>query len=413
MKEDTIIDIQNPVKDALTEFLKTSAQKMLQAAIEDEVQEFLIKFESERLENNRARIVRNGYLPERDIQTGIGNISVKVPRVRDRRNSDYEESVKFYPAWIPRYMRRTSTLDSLLPLLYLKGISTRDFKAALEPILGKEASNISPAVISRLKSSWFAEYESFLQKDLSSKQYVYWWVDGIYLEARMESEKSCILVIIGADHNGKKELVAVVDGFRESKLSWSNLLLDLKMRGLLAGPKLAIGDGSLGFWGAIAESYPNTACQRCWVHKTRNILDKLPKSLQESAKSGLHNIYMSDTKANAEKAYAKFIINYEAKYPKAVECLSKDKDKLLTFYNFPAEHWQSIRTTNPIESTFATVRHRTIKSKGCFSRATIMASVYKLIREAEKRSGPLNSPEQKRECELNIICYSFYSTSNG
>lgn len=282
-------------------------------------------------------------------------------------------------------MRRTVTLDSLLPLLYLKGISTGDFKDALEPILGKDAANVSPSVISKLKSSWLTEYKQFLRQDLSDRNYVYFWVDGIYLEARMESEKSCILVIIGADSNGKKELVALVDGFRESKESWRDLLADLQERGLKQGPKLAIGDGALGFWGALAEIYPTTKWQRCWVHKTRNVLDKLPKSLQKKAKSDLHEIYLSATKKEAIKAYSSFISMYGAKYPKVAMCLEKDKETLLTFYDFPAQHWQSIRTTNPIESTFATVRHRTKKSKGCFSRDTIIASVYKLTKEAEKR----------------------------
>lgn len=385
MKNNTRFTQKNPAQDALTEFLRQAAQNVLQAAIEQEAHELLLKLKSEKLADNRLRVVKNGYLPERQIQTGIGDIAVKVPRIRDRAQTSPDKAIKFYPSWIPKYMRRTATLDSLLPLLYLKGISTGDFQAALEPILGKDAANLSPSVISRMKASWLEEYKQFSNQDLSAKEYVYWWIDGIYLEARMEDAKSCILVIIGADKHGKKELIAMVDGFRESKLSWSNLLLDLKSRGLDSGPKLAIGDGALGFWGALAEIYPETKWQRCWVHKTRNILDKLPESLQSQAKSALHDIYNADTQANALKAYERFLAKYGLKYPKACECLKKDKDILLTFYSFPAEHWQSIRTTNPIESTFATVRHRTIKSKGCFSRDTIIASVYKLIREAEKR----------------------------
>jgi len=383
MNRNNVIDIKNPVQDSLTEFLRDSAQKMLQVAIEHEVTEFIGQYQHHLLEDGRRRVVRNGYLPQRDIQTGIGSVEVKVPRVRDRQSSDHK--VEFFPSWIPKYMRRTKTIDSLLPLLYLKGISTNDFKSALEPILGNDAANISPSVISRMKNSWFSEYQQFLQQDLSNKKYVYWWADGIYLQARMESEKSCILVIIGADENGKKELVGLVDGFRESKESWKSLLNDLVDRGLKIGPKLGVGDGSLGFWGALSEVYPDTKWQRCWVHKSRNVLDKLPKSLQEKAKSELHDIYLAPTYKQANKAYNKFIVNYGAKYPKVEACLEKDRDVLFNFYDFPAEHWQSIRTTNPIESTFATVRHRTSRSKGCFSRDTIIASVYKLIREAEKR----------------------------
>jgi putative transposase len=389
MGKSNVIDIKNPVQDCLTEFLRTSAQKMLQIAIEQEVTEFVEGYKATRLNDGRSRIVRNGYLPERSIQTGIGNVDVKVPRVRDRLmssdNSSSNNKVEFRLSWIPKYMRRSSTIDSLLPLLYLKGISTNDFGIVLEPILGKDAANLSPSVISRMQSSWFDEYLQYQKQDLSLKHYVYWWVDGIYLEARMGTEKSCILVIIGANEDGKKELVGLVDGFRESKESWLSLLRDIQSRGLSIGPKLSIGDGSLGFWGALAEVYTKTQWQRCWVHKTRNVLNKLPKALQSKAKSDLHQIYLSDTKRNADKAYQKFIDTYGTKYPKASHCLEKDKEALLNFYDFPAEHWQSIRTTNPIESTFATVRHRTTRSKGCFSRDTIIASVYKLIKEAEKR----------------------------
>jgi len=383
MSESNVIDIKNPVQDCLTEFLRASAQKMLQIAIEQEVTEFVARYRASRLSDGKQRVVRNGYLPERDIQTGIGRVEVKVPRVRDRQVGD--KKVEFCLSWIPKYMRRSSTIDSMLPLLYLKGISTNDFGAVLEPILGKDAANISPSVISRMKSSWFDEYLQYQKQDLSGKNYVYWWVDGIYLEARMEAEKSCVLVIIGADSTGKKELVGLVDGFRESKESWLGLLTCIKSRGFTSGPSLSIGDGSLGFWGALAEVYPSCKWQRCWVHKTRNILDKLPKALVPRAKSDLHQIYLSDTKKNAGKAYQKFVDTYGTKYPKVLHCLEKDKDALLNFYDFPAEHWQSIRTTNPIESTFATVRHRTTRSKGCFSRDTIIASVYKLIKEAEKR----------------------------
>src|SRR3990167_2260618 len=381
MSENNIIDLKNPVEDGLTEFFRSSAQKMLKAAIEQEVQDFLGNYQNDLLEDGRKRLVRNGYLPERDIQTGIGSVEVQVQRVRDR--GDVVEKITFFPQWIPKYMRRTISLDKLLPLLYLKGISTGDFQTVLEPILGKDAANVSHSVISRMKSSWCSEYENFQQQDLQRKKYIYWWADGIYLQARMEDDKRCVLVIIGVDESGKKELLTINDGFRESKESWLDLLRDLKERGLKSGPNLGIGDGALGFWGALQEVFPETKKQRCWVHKTRNILNKLPNSLQAKAKADLHNIYEADSKKDAMKAFNKFIINYELKHPKATLCLAKDIEALLKFYDFPAEHWQSIRTTNPIESTFATVRHRTKKSKNCFSRNTIMACVFKLIKNAE------------------------------
>lgn len=383
MRENKVISLENPVKDILTEFLKVSAQKMLKLALEVEVNEFMESYRDNRLSDGRKRVVRNGYLPEREIQTGIGSIAVKVPRIRDRE--EVESKLEFSSYWVPKHMRRTMTLDSLLPLLYLKGISTNDFQRVLEPVLGKEARGLSPSVISRLKSVWLDDYRCFLKQDMSEKSYVYWWVDGIYLTARMEEAKTCLLVIVGADEAGKKELVGLVDGFRESKESWLALLRDLSARGLKSGPRLAIGDGSLGFWGALSEYDSQTQWQRCWVHKTRNVLDKLPKSLQEKAKSHLQDIYQAETKKQAMKAFNHFIAGYQLKYPKAVACLQKSESELLTFYDFPAEHWPSIRTTNPIESTFATVRHRTVKSKGCFSRDTIIASVFKLLQEAQKR----------------------------
>ena len=383
MKENNIIEIKNLVKDSLTDFLRESAKTMLHLAIEAEVETFIESYKTQRLESGKQRIVRNGHLPEREIQTGIGSVEVKVPRVRDRK-TDSDNKITFHPSWFPKYMRRTRSIESLIPLLYLKGISTGDFKTVLTPLLGEQANNLSHPVICRLKKSWLDEYHKFQRCDLSLKKYVYWWVDGIYLEARMENEKSCILVIVGVAQDGTKELVSLTDGFRESKESWRELLRDLKRRGLVIGADLAIGDGALGFWGALAEEFPKTKWQRCWVHKTKNVLDKLPKSLQEKAKSDLREIYISPTKKAAETSLEHFTEKYSAKYLRATDCLLKDKDELLRFYDFPAEHWQSIRTTNPIESTFATVRHRTVKSKGCFSRDTIMMSVFKLIREAEK-----------------------------
>jgi len=391
MKKDNVLKYKNPtentVTDVLTEFLRDSAQQMLKVAIEEEVNSFIEMHKSKHLTNGCQQVVRNGYLPKRKIQTGIGDVEVKMPRVRDKG----KEGIKFTSNLVPTYMRRTVTLEVLLPLLYLKGISTTDFADCFEPILGSKPKNMSPNVISNLKSGWYDEYEEWQKRDLSTKEYVYFWVDGIYLQARMESEKNCILVIIGADSMGKKEVVAIYDGFRESKESWQELLIDLKSRGLRKGPRLAVGDGALGFWGAMTEVYPETEHQRCWVHKTANILNKLPKSQQTKAKSMLHEIYMAENLEDAEKALKKFISTYNLKYPKAVECLLKDQKELLKLYEFPAEHWVHLRTTNPIESTFATVKHRTKKSKNCFSRNTIIAAVFKLCKEAEKRWKALRS----------------------
>ena len=387
VSKSNVVNFKNPAKsiieDYLTAFLKESAQKMLKAAIEAEVNEFLKGCKHLSLPAGQQRVVRNGYQPERIIQTGIGNIEIKLPRVRDREMA--EEKIQFHSQLIPKYMRRTVTLEVMLPLLYLKGISTGDFTQVMEPLLGEKAKGLSPNVISRLKSDWLMEYKTWQGEDLSLKRYVYWWVDGIYLAARMESEKTCMLVIVGADKEGKKELVGLIDGFHESKQSWLELLNHLKQQGLSIGPECAVGDGALGFWGAVSEVYPGTSHQRCWVHKTANIVGKLPKSQQAKSKSMLQDIYLAPTKKEAYHAFDLFIQTHQLKFSKATECLIKDKEALLTFYNFPAEHWQHIRTTNPIESTFATVRHRTRKSKNCFSRDTIIACVFKLCKEAEKR----------------------------
>lgn len=398
MNENNILDFNNPAnntvsRDFLTDYLRNSAQQLLQMALEAEVENFIESYKDKKLSTGHRQIVRNGYLPARSIQTGIGSINTKVPRVRNRG----DDEISFTSSFIPSYMRRTVTIDVLLPLLYLKGISTKDFSAAFEPILGSHPKNLSPQVISRLKDQWYEQYLSWEKRDLSTKEYAYFWVDGVYLTARMESEKSCILVIVGADRYGNKELVAMSDGFRESKESWLDLLRDLRSRGLTKVPLLSIGDGALGFWGAISEVYPKCKHQRCWVHKLRNLLNKLPKSSQEQAKIRINDIYMAETKEEALKAYATFVRSYQSKFPKVIECLEKDKDKLLTFYDFPAEHWMHIRTTNPIESAFATVRHRTKKSKNCFSRRTILSSVFKLFMESQKRWAKLRGKNKLPE----------------
>ena len=363
----------------LEETLREGARSMLQKAIEYEVEEYIQMLQEEREPNGRRAIVRNGYLPERTIQTGIGSILIKQPRVRDKR-----AVVKFSSAILPPYMRRTPTLEAVIPALYLKGISTGDFSEALESILGENAKGLSPSNIVRLKGGWEKEYKDWSNRELSGKHYVYIWVDGIYFNVRLEEARPCLLVIIGALADGTKEVIGIYDGHRESKESWKEALHDLKRRGVSLQPSLAIGDGALGFWAAVEEVFPSTKQQRCWIHKTVNILDKMSKSVQGHAKMLIHEMYIAPTKEKGLKAFEAFMKSYEAKYPKACECLKKDKDQLFTFYDFPAEHWQHIRTTNPIESTFATVRHRTRQTKGCGSRMATLTMVYMLAVSAQK-----------------------------
>ena len=389
MNDDNVIQFINPDKasqdthDLLTETIRNGARRMLAAAIEAEAEEFITQYQQQ-LSDGKNRLVRNGYLPEREIVTGIGDVSVKVPRVRDR-SEDKQERFKFVSSIVPHYLRRSGDMNELLPILYLKGISTGDFRESLTPIVGSQAKGLSQGVVSRLKAKWEDEYKNWLQRDLSGKNYVYWWADGIYLGARMEHEKQCVLVIMGVADNGEKQLIGIETGFRESTDSWKELMLSLRERGLSSVPKVAVGDGQMGFWAALDKVYPGVKHQRCWFHKMGNVLEKMPKSLQAKAKAELQEIWMSDTQEMAGKAFDSFIKKYEEKYPKAVECLTKDKDVLLTFYDFPAAHWIHLRTTNPIESTFATVRHRTKKSKNCHSYTTIMAMVFKLFESAAKR----------------------------
>jgi putative transposase len=319
------------------------------------------------------------------VMTGIGPVAVRQPRVRDREAAAGDPGrIRFTPAILPPYLRRSKSIETLLPILYLKGISTGDFSEALAALLGKDAPGLSPTAIARLKDGWRDEYEAWQRRDLSAKRYVYAWADGIYLQARLEDEKQCILVLIGATPEGRKKLTGFTDGARESAQDWRDLLLDLKRRGLDVRPELAIADGALGFWKAAGEIWPTTREQRCWVHITANVLAELPKSQQPKAKRALQEIWMAETKADADAAFDAFIESYQIKYEKAVECLNKDRDVLLTFYDFPAEHWKHLRTTNPIESTFATVRHRTVRSKGCLSNRTALAMVFKLVEAAQK-----------------------------
>jgi transposase-like protein len=383
-KKPAVIEYRNPgvalaVRDALTEVLRSGARELLQQAVEAEVAEFITQHRELKDERERQRVVRNGYQPERTIQTGIGDVPVKQPRVRDRGGK-----IKFSSNILPRYLRRTRSLEELLPWLYLKGVSTNDFATALTALLGADAPGLSAATISRLKEVWKEEQQQWSRRDLSGKNFVYLWADGVHFGVRLEDASQCILVVIGATADGKKQLLAMGDGYRESEASWQELLLDLKQRGLTLDPKLAIGDGALGFWKALPQVFGTTRAQRCWVHKTMNVLNKLPQGLQAKAKADLHEIWMAESRVDAAQAFDNFLLTYEAKYPKATECLAKDRDPLLTFYDFPAEHWLHIRTTNPIESTFATVRLRTTKTRGCVSRAGLLAMVFKLVKTAEQ-----------------------------
>jgi len=399
MKNDNVIDIKKPeafIADPISEVLRHGARRLLTVALEAEIESFLNQYKEIQDQNGHQRVVRNGYLPEREIQTGIGQVSVKAPRVRDRQPDSQSGRIRFSSSILPPYLRRTKSIETLLPWLYLKEISTGDFTDALAALLGKDAPGLSATTVSRLKSVWQDEYKQWQQRDLSNKRYVYFWADGIYCNVRMD-DRQCLLVIIGATEDGRKELVALEGGLRESEQSWTEVLVDLKRRGLDRAPELAIGDGALGFWKALSKAYDTTHWQRCWVHKTANILNKLPKSTQAKAKQRLHQIWKADNKAEAEKNFDAFIQTYEAKYPKAVACLQKDRDVLLTFYDFPAEHWRHIRTSNPIESTFSTVRLRTAKVRSCFSSATVLTMAFQLCRCAQKRWIKLHHPERLGE----------------
>lgn len=388
MREDSCKEGTGPEgitpKSVLEEILKEGARQLLQRAIENEIKEYLERYTLEQDMRGRRLAVRNGYLPEREILTGLGAIKVRQPRVDDRKLRESREVESFTSNILPRYLRRIPSINNLIPALYLKGISTGDFPRALSAILGESAKGLSPTNIVRLKAGWEEDYLKWSKRDLSNKEYVYFWVDGVYFNVRLDDERSCILVIMAADKDGIKELLAIEDGYRESKVSWREMLLDLKRRGLKIAPKLAIGDGAVGFWGALREVFPETQEQRCWVHKTANILDKLPKSLHSKATSLIHEMYLSGSKDAALRAYDHFVRAYGDKYPKAVECLEKDKDVLFSFYDFPASHWIHIRTTNPIESTFATVRLRTKRTKGCGSRIATLTMVFKLALEAQR-----------------------------
>jgi len=383
MKNNMITNFDNKSlnnSNPLEEILREGARKMLQAAIENEVLEFIENHKTITNEKGNRFIVRNGYLPTRNIQSSIGKIKIKQPRIRDK-----SKNIKFTSSILPRYMKKCPSLENLIPILYLKGISTNNFQEALEGILGDKAKGLSPTNIVRLKKIWESEYKDWSKRDLSDKHYVYLWADGIFFNIRLDKDRPCLLVIVGVTLDGRKELVSIYDGHRESKLSWKEVLQDLKNRGMNKSPLLAIGDGALGFWSALEEEFPETKHQRCWVHKTANILNKMPKSVQKHAKRLIHDMYLSPSKKEALKIYKTFINIYSEKYDKACKCLTKDKEVLFAFYDFPAMHWRHIRTTNVIESTFSTVRHRTRQTKGCGTRKATLFLVYKLAITAQKR----------------------------
>ena len=381
-----VVRLRQPdeVDDPLTDVLRAGARRLLAQAVELEADAFLAGMRDLKLPDGRDRLVRHGHGPERMIQTGIGPVAVSRVKIRDRGATTAAERVRFSSSILPKWARRTRSLDALLPVLYLRGISTGDFQEALAALLGRDAPNLSPSVIARLTAEWQAEYEHWQRRDLSARRYVYVWADGVYLQARMEEHAECMLVLIGATPEGKKELVGFQVGVRESAQSWRELLLEMKRRGLAVAPEIAVGDGALGFWKALDELYPGTRHQRCWLHKTGNVLNKVPKSVQDTMKADLREIHDAPTRAAAEAAMAIFVAKYGAKYPRAAECLTKDRDALLAFYDLPAEHWDHLRTTNPIESVFATVRHRTVRTKGSLSPTTARLMVFKLVVAASK-----------------------------
>jgi len=381
METNNIVDFgsRDRISDALTDLLRTGAQQLIATAVESELESFLGQFATERTEAGHAAVVRNGHHPARPFQTGIGPVSVRIPKVRSKNG----QPVTFRSALVPPYVRRTKTLEAALPWLYLKGVSSGEMGAALKVLLGPDAQGLSANTVSRLKRDWAKEYDGWREAALDEEQWVYIWADGIYSGLRGEEDKLCALVIIGVNALGQKQFLAIEDGVRESTQSWREVLLTLKSRGMNA-PNLAIGDGAMGFWAALDEVYPTTRQQRCWMHKAMNVLNCLPKLSQPKAKAALHDIWQAETKADAEKAFDLFVKIYEPKYPKAALCLQKDRDELMAFFDFPAQHWQSIRTSNPIESAFATIRHRTKRSKGCLTKDGMLHMMFKLGQCAEQ-----------------------------
>ena len=380
--------LEEPARDALTDIIRAGARKLLAQAVEGEVAQWIEAHAHLTDEDDHRLVVRNGHMPQRTILTGIGPVEVARPRVHDRRPEGRREP--FTSKILPPYLRKAKSVEDLIPWLYLKGISTGDFSEALQALLGPDAPGLSASTVTRLKATWEEDFRQWSQRSLAGRHYVYAWADGVHFNIRLEEDRQCILVLLGATADGRKEIIAIADGYRESEQSWKSLLLDVKHRGLSEAPKLAIGDGALGFWKAQRQVWPDTRQQRCWVHTTANVLDTMPKRLQGEAKDRLHQIWMAPTREEAERAFDLFLETYQAKYPGAAECLRKDRDVLLTFYDFPAEHWIHLRTTNPIESTFATVRLRTVKTKGNGSRIACLTMVFKLMESASKKWRALN-----------------------
>jgi len=385
MREDTTIPFRNPAyRDELSELVRAGAQRIIRQAVEAELEAYLAEHAGEHDAQGRRAVVRNGYLPSREVLTGVGPVRVRVPRTRDRSGSGR----RFRSELLPPYLRKTRRVEAVIPWLYLKGVSTNDFDEALRALFGESVGGLSPSTVSRLKEGWEREYAQWRERAWDGEEFAYLWADGIYVNVR-SGERRCLLVVVGCDARGRKRFLALEPGFRESKESWKAVLLSLRERGVKAA-KLAVGDGGLGFWSALAEVYPETRAQRCWVHKTANVLDKLPKSVQSEARPMLYEMWGADARERAEKAFERFLATWEAKYPKAAECLARDREELFAFYDFPAAHWRSIRTTNPIESTFATIRLRTAKTRNCLSEKTALSLVHQLAMSAEKRWGRLS-----------------------
>jgi len=373
------------VDERIREIAREGARRLLQAALESEIESHLNAHAHLLDEQGRRTVVRNGYAPERTILSAVGPVQVRRPRLDERKASEQEANhQRFTSGVLPRFLRRTPSVEGVVATLYLKGISTNDFDAAVRAIYGEQAGSLSASTVSRLKEAWYEEYQQWRKRSLSAKEYAYLWADGVYFNARIEGERSCILVIIGAKYNGEKELLAIAAGYRESEESWKELLLELKDRGMIVDPKLAVADGALGFWKALPKVFATTKAQRCWVHKTANVLDKMPKAVQPRAKTLIHDIYLADTEENAHRAFKHFCESYRDKYPRAVETLEKDREELMAFYRFPAAHWKHIRSTNVIESVFATVRLRTYKTKGLGTHTATLAMTFKLLQEAQK-----------------------------
>jgi putative transposase len=389
---------------ALDALLREGARSMLQRAIEREVAEYVEAHQAHLDDHGHRLVVRNGHLPPRKVLTGLGPLEVRQPRVNDRRVDADGNRLRFTSKILPPYLRRAKSVEELVPWLYLKGISSSDFPEALSA-LGHDGSGLSATNVIRMKELWREEWAEWSKRSLLGKRYVYLWVDGIYFNIRLADEgegRQCVLVVMGATEDGTKELVAIREGHRESEQSWLELLRDLKDRGLQGDPELAVGDGALGFWKALPQVFPTTRWQRCWIHKACNVLNHFPRSQQPAANAKLQDIWMAATRADALVALEKFSRDHRAKYPKAVECLLKDKDELLAFYDFPAEHWAHLRTTNPLESTFATVRLRTAKTKGCGSRQACLTMVFKLCQSAQKHWRKLNGCALLKEVSAGV-----------